>query len=106
MIMASRSAPRGMRAILLLPGCVWHAVSIHLVSKRIEKEGPAMASESIGAKQEKMIEQVAATMALENMPLSRDCYKNLRAMASGEKTREQVTREITTKFKKRMLEDG
>lgn len=65
-----------------------------------------MASESIGAKQEKMIEQVAATMALENMPLSRDCYKNLRAMASGEKIREQVTWEITTKFKKRMLEDG
>lgn len=64
-----------------------------------------MASESMGAKQEKMIEQVAATMALENMPLSRDCYKNLRAMASGEKTREQVTREITTKFKKRTLED-
>ena len=100
-----RSAPRGMRAILLLPGCIWQAVSIHLVSKRIEKKGPAMASESIGAKQEKMIEQVAATMALENMPLSRDCY-NLRAMASGEKTREQVTREITAKFKKRMLEDG
>lgn len=65
-----------------------------------------MASESIGAKQEKMIEQVAATMALENMPLSRDCYKNLRAMASADKTREQVTREITAKFKKRMLEDG
>lgn len=55
-----------------------------------------MASESMGAKQEKMIEQVAATMALENMLLSRDCYKNLRAMASGEKTREQVTWEITT----------
>lgn len=65
-----------------------------------------MASESIGAKQEKMIEQVAATMVLENMPLSRDCYKNLKAMASGKKTREQVTREITAKFKKRMLEDG
>lgn len=104
--MTSRSAPRGTRAILLLPGCVWHAASIRLVSKRIEKKGPAMASESVGAKQEKMIEQVAATMALENMPLSRDCYKNLRAMASGEKTREQVTREITAKFKKRMLEDG
>lgn len=89
-----------------MPGCAWHAVSIHLVSKRIEKKGPAMASESMGAKQEKMIEQVAATMVLENMPLSRDCYENLKAMASGEKTREQVTREITTKFKKRVLEDG
>lgn len=65
-----------------------------------------MASESIGAKQEKMIEQVAATMALENMPLSRDCYENLRAMASDEETREQITREITAKFKKRVLEDG
>lgn len=65
-----------------------------------------MVSEGMGVKQEKMIGQVAATMALENMPLSRDCYKNLRAMASGEKTREQVTREITIRFKKRMLEDG
>ena len=65
-----------------------------------------MASESMGAKQEKMIEQVAATMALENMPLSRDCYQNLRAMASGETTREQVTREIPTKFIQWLLEDG
>lgn len=65
-----------------------------------------MASEGIGAKQEKMIAQVAATMVLENMPLSRDCYKNLRAMASGEKTCEQVTREITAKYKARVLEDG
>ncbi len=65
-----------------------------------------MVSESIGVKREKMIEQVAATMALENMPLSRDCYENLRAMASGEKTREQITREITAKFKMRVLEDG
>lgn len=65
-----------------------------------------MASEGIGIKQEKMIEQVAATMTLENMPLSRDCYKNLRAMASGEKTREQVIQEITAKYKARVLEDG
>lgn len=52
------------------------------------------------------IEQVAATMAVENMPLSRDCYKNLRSMAFGEKTREQVTREITEKYKKKALENG
>ena len=52
------------------------------------------------------IEQVAATMAVENMPLSRDCYKNLESMASGEKTREQVTREITEKYKKKVLENG
>ena len=37
--------------------------------------------------QSNAIEQVAATMAVENMPLSRDCYKNLRSMASGENSR-------------------
>ena len=65
-----------------------------------------MAGEGIGVKQEKMIEQVAATMALENMPLSHDCYENLRAMASDEKTREQLTQEITEKYEKRVLKDG
>ena len=34
-------------------------------------------------KHEKMIEQVAATMAIEDMPLTQACYENLRAMASG-----------------------
>ena len=29
-------------------------------------------------KHEKMIEQVAATMAIEDMPLSQACYENLR----------------------------
>lgn len=57
--------------------------------------------QELDAKQEKMIEQVAATMAVENMTLSPDCYKNLRAMASGEKTREQITQEITEKYKKK-----
>ena len=52
-------------------------------------------------KHEKMIEQVAATMAIEDMPLSQACYENLRAIASGEKTREQITKEITEKYKKR-----
>ena len=31
-------------------------------------------------KHEKMIEQVAATMAIEDMPLSQACYENLRAL--------------------------
>ena len=48
-----------------------------------------------------MIEQVAATMAVENMPLSTECYNNLKAMASGEKTRKQITQEITEKYKKK-----
>lgn len=57
--------------------------------------------QELDAKQEKMIEQVAATMAVENMPLSTECYNNLKAMASGEKTREQITQEITEKYKKK-----
>ena len=57
--------------------------------------------QELDAKQEKMIEQVAATMAVENMTLSPDCYKNLRAMASGEKTREQITQEITENIKRK-----
>ncbi len=65
-----------------------------------------MSNKTIRPKKEKMIEQVAATMAIENMPLSNDCYKNLRAMASGEKTREQITQEITEKYKKKVLENG
>ena len=55
----------------------------------------------LSSEQEKMIEQVAATMSIENMPLSRNCYKNLRAMASGKKTREQITQEISKKYKRR-----
>ncbi len=65
-----------------------------------------MQNKTITLKQKKMIEQVAATMAVENMPLSQDCYNNLRAMASGEKTREQVSQEITAKYKKKVLENG
>jgi len=65
-----------------------------------------MSNKTIKPKQEKMIEQVIATMAVENMMLSHDCYKNLWAMASGEKTREQITHEITEKYKKKVLETG
>lgn len=56
--------------------------------------------------QEKMIEQVAANMSIENMPLSQACHENLKAMASGKKTRKQVTQEITAKYKKKVLENG
>lgn len=55
---------------------------------------------------EKMIEQVAATMAIEDMSLTQASCENLRAMASGGKTREQVTQEITEKYKKRVSENG
>ena len=64
-----------------------------------------MSDKTIRPEQERRIEQVAATMAVENMPLSHDCYENMRAMASGEKTREEVTREITEKYKNPQVED-
>lgn len=44
-------------------------------------------------------------MAIENMPLTQACYKNLNAIASGEKTRKQVTREITKKYKRRIKDE-
>ncbi len=55
---------------------------------------------------EKKIEQVAATMAIEDMSLTQASYDNLRDMASGKRTREQVTQEITEKYKKRVSENG
>lgn len=78
----------------------WQKCMGGIVTTRVQmKENTDMSNKSRD-KHEKMIEQVAATMAIENMPLSQACYENLRAMASGEKTREQLTKEITEKYKK------
>ena len=51
-------------------------------------------------KKEEQIKQVAATMSVENMPLTKAAYQNLHAMASGIKTTEQVIAEITAKYKR------
>lgn len=45
-----------------------------------------------------MINQVAASMAIENMPLTDEACKNLQAMASGKKTIEQVIIELKKKY--------
>lgn len=44
------------------------------------------------------ISQVAATMAIENMPLNRQAQENLVQLATGEKTAEQLISEIKKEY--------
>ena len=44
------------------------------------------------------ISQVAATMAIENMPLDRQAHENLLQLAAGEKTAEQIIDEIKKEY--------
>lgn len=45
------------------------------------------------------IEQVAATMAIEDMPLDRQTYENLVQIAAGRKTADQVINKIKKEYK-------
>ena len=45
------------------------------------------------------IAQVAATMAIEDMPLDKQTRKNLMQIAAGEKTANQLIREIKKEYK-------
>ena len=49
-------------------------------------------------RQQAMIDQVAASMAIEDMPLSERCYENLREMLAGEKSEEQAIEQITGRY--------
>lgn len=44
------------------------------------------------------IEQVAATMAIEDMPIDDQTYENLRQIAAGERTAEQIINEIKKEY--------
>lgn len=44
------------------------------------------------------ISQVAATMAIENMPLDRQAHENLVKLAAGEKTANQLISEIKKEY--------
>lgn len=44
------------------------------------------------------IKQVAATMAIEDMPLDEQTYENLRQLAAGEKTADQIIIEIKKEY--------
>lgn len=45
------------------------------------------------------IAQVAATMAIENMPITKECYKNGVNILSGQKTADQIAKEIIERYK-------
>lgn len=45
------------------------------------------------------IKQVAATMAIEDMPLDKQTRKNLTQIAAGEKTVNRIIREIKKEYK-------
>ncbi len=44
------------------------------------------------------IEQVVATMAIEDMPIDSQTLENLKRIAAGEKTAEQIINEITREY--------
>ncbi len=51
------------------------------------------------SKKEEQVKQVAATMSIENMPLTQEAYANLCAIANGYKTTEEVITEIIARYK-------
>lgn len=62
-------------------------------------------SESESRNKEEQIKQVAATMSIENMPLTKEAYANLYAIANDSKTTEEAITEITAKYKKEVKEE-
>lgn len=48
--------------------------------------------------QQYAIDQVAATMAIEDMPLTESAYKHLVQQATGEKTADQIAEEIKKEY--------
>lgn len=56
------------------------------------QEGP------LSAKAEEQIRQVAATMTIENMPLTEQCYKNLYDLASGAKSIDGVIADMDRRY--------
>jgi hypothetical protein len=57
-----------------------------------------MPNKTLTPKQQYMIDQVAATMAIENMPLTPQAYENIRMIATGEKTADQIIEEIKKEY--------
>lgn len=53
---------------------------------------------SLTPQQQYHIEQVAATMAIEDMPLDTQAYRCLEQLASGEKNINQIIYEITKEY--------
>lgn len=58
-----------------------------------------MQRKPLSYKKEEQIKQVAATMSIENMPLTKEAYANLYSIANGSKTTDEVITEIIAKYK-------
>lgn len=58
-----------------------------------------MQKTKLAPKQADMVAQVAATMAIEDMPLTKCACRNAAAVITGEKTGDQVAAEITERYK-------
>lgn len=50
------------------------------------------------AEQQEMINQVVATMAIEDMPVTKQAYENMVAYITGEKTKQEILEEIKAKY--------
>lgn len=57
-----------------------------------------MSKRPLTPKQEYQISQVAATMAISDMPLTPQAYEDITAVVTGEKTVEQVIEEIKKRY--------
>ena len=58
-----------------------------------------MTKQKLTSEQAGQIAQVAATMAIENMPLPKECYVNGADVLTGRKTEDQVAAELTERLK-------
>lgn len=57
-----------------------------------------MSERPLTCKQQEAINQVATTMAIEDMPLTEQCYKNLNDMATGKKSKDEVIADIKRRY--------
>lgn len=54
--------------------------------------------EELSLQEQYYIKQIAATMEIEDMPLDEQTIENLRQLAAGEKTADQLIREIKKEY--------
>lgn len=54
-------------------------------------------------KQKDMLNQVVATMSIEDMPPTEQCYAELKAIVTKEKTKKQVITEIIADLERNVL---
>lgn len=54
--------------------------------------------EELSLQEQYYIKQIAATMEIEDMPLDKQTIENLRQLAAGEKTADQLIREIKKEY--------